>query len=81
MSHAEIKLGNPLTVSASLCKHWEGRQSFLSGTPIFMAGYINLVATQAMQVHENECPVTWSHMTTMKLKLNTWSDLDVRIPG
>ena len=58
MSHAEISLGNPQTDSASLCQHQNGRQSLLSGTPTFISGLINLVATQAMQVNKNECLVS-----------------------
>ena len=57
LSHAKLRLGNPQTISAGLCQHQKGRQSLLSGTPIFAAGHINLLVTQAMQVDENECLV------------------------
>ena len=58
LSHIKIRLGNTQTDSAILFQHWKWRQSLLSDTAIFIAGHINLLDTQAMQVDENKCLVT-----------------------
>ena len=48
----------PKLFLGSLYQHQKGRQSLLLHTPIFIAEHVNFVATQEMQVDENECPVT-----------------------
>ena len=54
-----LKLGwviPKLILKASVGTKQGGGPSCL-GTPIFIAGHVNLVITQAMQVDKNECPV------------------------